>query len=80
MDDCSSIPELGYGVFSEWLHQRVGNQRIPISGSLEVTLRCNLRCQHCYIPGECRANRGEAELRLAEIKRILDEITDAGCL
>jgi radical SAM protein with 4Fe4S-binding SPASM domain len=80
MDDCGSIPQLGYGEFSEWLHRRVGNQRIPISGSLEVTLRCNLRCQHCYIPGERRASRSERELSLAEIERILDEVTDAGCL
>jgi radical SAM protein with 4Fe4S-binding SPASM domain len=80
MDDCTGIPELGYGEFSEWLHRKVGNQHIPISGSLEVTLRCNLRCQHCYIPGERRLNRKERELSLGEIQRILDEITDAGCL
>jgi radical SAM protein with 4Fe4S-binding SPASM domain len=80
MDDCTSIPELGYGEFSEWLHRRVGDQRIPISGSLEVTMRCNLRCQHCYIPEERRASRKERELSLGEIQRILDEVTDAGCL
>ncbi len=80
MDDCSGIPQLGYGEFSEWLHKKVGNQRIPISGSLEVTMRCNLRCQHCYIPIERRASRNVRELSLPEIKRILDEITDAGCL
>ena len=80
MDDCSGLSDLGYGEFSEWLHRKVGDQRIPISGSLEVTLRCNLRCQHCYIPGERRLSRKERELSLGEIQRILDEITDAGCL
>jgi radical SAM protein with 4Fe4S-binding SPASM domain len=80
MDDCNGLSDLGYGEFSEWLHQKVGDQRIPVSGSLEVTLRCNLRCQHCYIPGERRADRKEPELSLGEIQRILDEITDAGCL
>lgn len=80
MDECGSTPQLGYGEFSEYLHRQVGNQHIPISGSLEVTMRCNLRCQHCYIPGERRASRGERELNLAEIKHILDEVTDAGCL
>jgi len=43
-------------------------------------MRCNLRCQHCYIPPERRASRRDPELSLAEIKRILDEVTDAGCL
>ena len=80
MDDCGGIPQLGYGEFSEWLHKKVGSQRIPISGSLEVTLRCNLRCQHCYIPPEQRANRKANELSLVEIQRILDEVTDAACL
>lgn len=80
MDDCSSIPQLGYGEFSDWLHRKVGDQRIPISGSLEVTQRCNLRCQHCYIPPDSRAKRNSNELSLSEIQRILDEVTDAGCL
>jgi radical SAM protein with 4Fe4S-binding SPASM domain len=43
-------------------------------------MRCNLRCQHCYIPGERRLSRTEQELSLGEIQRIMDEITDAGCL
>ena len=80
MDDCNGLSELGYGEFSESLHRRVGNQHIPITGSFEVTLRCNLRCQHCYIPGERRRSRKEPELNLEEMQRILDEITDAGCL
>jgi radical SAM protein with 4Fe4S-binding SPASM domain len=79
-EDCGGIPQLGYGEFSDWLHHRVGNQRIPISGSIEVTQRCNLRCQHCYIPLEKRASRGTRELSLVELKRIVDEVTDAGCL
>ncbi len=80
IDDCGSIPQLGYGEFSKRLHQRVGNQRIPLSGSLEVTLRCNLRCQHCYIPPHTRSNRQNKELSYTEIIRILDEVVDAGCL
>lgn len=80
MDGCTGIPELGYGEFSEWLHRRVGNQRIPISGSLELTMRCNLRCEHCYIPVKRRATHTERELSLGEVQRILDEITEAGCL
>lgn len=80
MDGCTGIPELGYGEFSEWLHRRVGNQRIPIAGSFELTMRCNLRCEHCYIPVKRRASHTEPELSLEEAQRILDEITEAGCL
>jgi radical SAM protein with 4Fe4S-binding SPASM domain len=80
MEDCGGIPQLGYGEFSEWLHRRVGNQHIPIYGSLEVTMHCNLRCQHCYIPIKQRRDQKDRELSQAEIEHILDEITDAGCL
>ncbi len=81
MDDCSNIPALGYAEFSDWLRRLVGDQRIPVSGSIDVTMRCNLRCQHCYIPCETRAAQSEPEpeLSLAEIQRMLDEFADAGC-
>ena len=71
---------MGYGEFSERLHQKAANLHIPISGSLEVTQRCNMRCTHCYIPLSIRKNSRQTELSLSEIQRILDEIKDAGCL
>ena len=54
--------------------ERVG--RVPLSGSLEITGRCNLRCAHCYMT----AYREEAELETGEVKRVLDELADAGCI
>ncbi len=80
MEDCLGVPQWGYGEFSQWLHKKLGGQRIPISGSFELTMRCNLRCQHCYVPLEQRGGSSKEELKLSEIKRILDEITEAGCL
>jgi radical SAM protein with 4Fe4S-binding SPASM domain len=74
------ISELNYGVFSDQLHGLIGSQRIPLSGSLEVTPRCNMRCQHCYLPFSQRAGAHRDELSLAEICRILDELAEAGCL
>jgi radical SAM protein with 4Fe4S-binding SPASM domain len=79
MDTCSSLPQQKYGEFSQWLHRRVGNQHIPVLGSLELTFRCNLRCQHCYLPLERRTSPGVGELSLVEIQRLLDEVTDLGC-
>ncbi len=80
MEQCSNLPQLEYGEFSEALHKRVGSQHIPISGSLEVTSRCNLRCQHCYIPIENRRKARDVDLSKTDLERILDEVTDAGCL
>jgi radical SAM protein with 4Fe4S-binding SPASM domain len=70
--------------YEDWslgLHQRAVAQRIPLGGSIEVTRRCPHSCVHCYnnLPladEEARRN----ELTYEEHCRILDEITEAGCL
>jgi len=77
---CPSIQNLGYGAFSELFHTRASQQRIPINGSIELTMRCNLRCAHCYVPLNQRMARGINELTLNEFKRIFSEIAEAGCL
>ena len=78
--DCLHIPELGYGEFSKRLHSKVAGQRIPIGGSLELTFRCNLKCQHCYVT-HCQSDYADQkELTYPEIQTILDQIVDEGCL
>jgi radical SAM protein with 4Fe4S-binding SPASM domain len=57
------------------------SQRIPLGGTIEVTRRCPHACVHCYnnLPltdEEARRN----ELTYEEHCRVLDEITEAGCL
>jgi len=78
--ECPHIPELSYGDFSQRLHQKVFEQRVPIVGSLELTFRCNLRCQHCYLAHQQNNPCGQQELSASEIHRILDEVADQGCL
>jgi radical SAM protein with 4Fe4S-binding SPASM domain len=78
--ECPHIPELSYGEFSKRLHEKVAGQRIPISGSLELTFRCNLRCVHCYAAHGHHGIPGKQELTYKEICGILDQIADQGCL
>jgi radical SAM protein with 4Fe4S-binding SPASM domain len=78
--DCLHIPDLAYSDFSQRLHKAVWQQRVPLVGSLELTYRCNLRCQHCYLDSVHGGLPGQKELSTAEVKRILDEVVDAGCL
>ncbi len=78
--ECELFPKSGYGEFSERLHQKAASLHIPVSGSLEVTQRCNLRCMHCYIPLSKRKGPRKVELSISEIQHILDEIKEAGCL
>jgi radical SAM protein with 4Fe4S-binding SPASM domain len=77
--DCPHIPELGYSHFARRLQARVAGRRIPVVGSLELTFRCNLRCVHCYV---AHGHHGlpEKELTARQIRGILDQVVDAGCL
>ena len=55
--------------------------RVPVSMSFELTERCNLNCQHCYInlPVNHQAAR-QRELSTDECKRLFDEMAAAGTL
>ena len=76
-----SVETDSYAHFSQLLHGKVAQQRIPVTATLEVSRRCPLACSHCYnnLPmNDAVARRGE--LTLQEIERILDEMADAGVL
>lgn len=76
MEPFCRIPEISYGNFSEEFHKNLKGKRIPLSGTLELTFRCNLNCKHCY----CPQNPCGEELSTEEIFKIINEITEAGCL
>jgi radical SAM protein with 4Fe4S-binding SPASM domain len=70
-----------YSEFSLKIHQEVNPKRIPVNGTIEMTNRCPLDCQHCYnnLPmGDADARR--RELTTEEHKRLIDEVVDMGCL
>jgi radical SAM protein with 4Fe4S-binding SPASM domain len=74
-----SVPEVPFSELAGRLH--ADERRIPIEGTLETTFRCNLNCVHCYV----NEPAGDAEVRARELsterlKRLIDEIAEAGCL
>ncbi len=79
--DCHNIPEIRYSDWSAAFHDKVAAKRIPITGSLELTFRCNNNCLHCYCnkPAHDRVEMSR-ELSAREIFRIIDDIADDGCL
>jgi radical SAM protein with 4Fe4S-binding SPASM domain len=50
-------------------------RRIPLSVHVDVTMRCNERCAHCY-----RVIEDRDELTTAEIHALLDDLARAGTL
>jgi radical SAM protein with 4Fe4S-binding SPASM domain len=75
--DCVHFPELDWEEFVYKLRET----RVPLSGGMEITHRCNVRCVHCY----CRlAPNDEAarshELGADEIRHIAVQLAEEGCL
>ena len=73
MTACRDVP---YSEFGTALHRAALGSRVPLAGSFEITFKCNLRCVHCYIPDFS----GAGEMTTTEIRRILSEAADEGCL
>ena len=78
---CTQTVLTGDQEYRQRFKNKVEEQRIPISGSLDLTYRCNLRCLHCYLGGQdISATQPNQELGTEQWIRIIDEIVEAGCL
>jgi len=65
------------------MRDKILTERIPLTGSMELTWRCNLRCAHCYITASSSYGAlagGRPELSTAEFCRVIDEVAAEGCL
>jgi radical SAM protein with 4Fe4S-binding SPASM domain len=75
--ECAGLPDSGYLPFRGKIYANALTDRVPISGSIEITSGCNLGCVHCYISG---SSRSPGELTLGELKDLVDQIAAEGCL
>ncbi len=55
------------------MSQRALDLGVPMSVHFDITYRCNERCVHCYLDHD-----DHGEMTTAEIKRVLDELAEAG--
>ena len=76
-----TCPELDPSEFGQRLRESLGGRRVPLSGKIELTARCNLDCVHCFInePANCGQQRSR-ELTYAQWCDLLDQVTAEGCL
>jgi radical SAM protein with 4Fe4S-binding SPASM domain len=59
------------------------DNRVPLNASIELTLRCNIRCLHCYNFDRDQpqpACDDKPELSTEEILRLMGDLRAAGCL
>jgi len=67
--------------YLQQFNEKVFKQRIPLSGSLDLTWQCNLNCIHCYLGAKsARMEQIGHEAGTEKWIRIIDEITEAGCI
>src|SRR6185503_8458821 len=63
------------------LHARAYDACIPLHVSLELTLRCNIRCTHCYNFARDQPRSGSGpELSMEVIRPLLDDLRRSGTL
>ena len=78
---CRDATWAGSREFLDYIDKKSAELRIPLSGSVELTSRCNLQCVHCYLdPPFFSLRPDRKEMNTAKICSVLDEITEAGCL
>src|SRR5439155_1738778 len=66
----SAMPDL-----TSWLFQKTVGPHIPLSVHVDLTMRCNERCIHCY-----RVIERRPELTTEELKALLEDVARAGTL
>src|SRR2546425_4550807 len=59
----------------DWLFRKTVALRIPFSVHIDLTMRCNERCIHCY-----RVIERRPELTTDELKALLEDVARAGTL
>ncbi len=79
--DCAQNEWLTDKEYLRQFRKKVADQRIPLSGSIELTRRCNMRCIHCYLGFKSpHQNSFEKELNTRQWIGIIDDIVRGGCL
>lgn len=78
--ECSDISLVENREYLRRFRATLRGMRVPFSGSIDLTARCNLQCVHCYTGPGNDAGGSASEMPTDQVLRFLDEITGAGCL
>ncbi len=79
--DCEQTSWISDIEYLQEFNKKISQQRVPISGYLELTRRCNMKCVHCFLGSQHQARQEiSKEWTTAQWLHLLDDITAAGCL
>jgi MoaA/NifB/PqqE/SkfB family radical SAM enzyme len=65
-----------FNVFSSLLYAKVFKKRIPVKVALQLTTRCNMRCNYCYVNFDTYKQVGDRSLE--DTFRLIDELYSNG--
>jgi radical SAM protein with 4Fe4S-binding SPASM domain len=77
--ECTETSVTTSAEFIRTFNSKAAQLRIPLSGSIDLTRRCNLSCIHCYAGGSSKGTM-QKEMDTGKILSVIDEICEAGCL
>ncbi len=78
---CVQLPRLSDKAYWSEFSKKIEQQRIPVSGAIALTHRCNLTCLHCYAKEAIDAGAADRpELSTPQWINIIEQIKAAGCL
>jgi radical SAM protein with 4Fe4S-binding SPASM domain len=77
--ECTEDIWLDNEEYIRMFNKKAAQLRIPLTGGLDLTYRCNLRCVHCYLR-DYPNNMLHKEMNTKEVLSVIDEVTEAGCL
>ncbi len=79
--DCYKAKFLTNEKYFQILNRKLEQEHVPISGTIDLTRKCNLKCIHCYHEyNDKDLKNRNSELSTDGWISIIDEIVDAGCL
>ena len=76
----NALPQMVEPLWSTYIHQKGARLGLPVTGTFELTPRCNFNCNMCYVhQTEAQAAQGgRRELTTAEWLAIAEEARKAG--
>lgn len=70
---------MGMAEYARLFAAKATSEGVPLSGSIDLTNRCNLACVHCYLGGRRDCGKS-AEMPRERLFALIDELAESGCL
>ena len=71
----NALPQMVEPLWSTYIHQKGARLGLPVTGTFELTPRCNFNCNMCYVHGSCHrwlnliCNNNSIIWKISKVKR-----------